>query len=536
MFKLNENGELLLLIDPQTPKPPSADFLLKALSNSVYAEFKIQHSQIKQLFSTKDTPAQTVIANKVNAQLEVTISDDKMHAIGKITTAQGGELIDLATAKTILVKAGVSRGYKQSLLENLLQQQLEKPSGCEVEVTLAKGKAPVPGSNAVLVKKVPTLSERLAKPKELEGGRVDMRDFGKLASVEPGVTVMELIEPVPGIPGYTVTGETLTPQEGKPLKMTPGDGTEISPTNPKALVSTRAGVPIEINNGMRVDNIFTIKDVSVKTGHIQFNGSVLITHNIDPGMKVTANGNIIVMGTVDSAILEAEGDITVNQAVIGHLNHDHETLSCQLISKGDIKISHCQYAYINAKNIYIAKQANHCNLKADNLIKIGTGDKPLGKLMGGKVIDALQLQVGELGCDSDAKIELSLIQKAFNLSSKSDEILKQITKTDKQLEELQQALEKIECIKDLGKKKAYLEKISHNHTHWMEQAEQYQKELMQYDNHLHELLDSAAIKIYKILHSGIELHIFDKVLQVKRNYPPCEIHLVEDKIKIEFKT
>ena len=42
--------------------------------------------------------------------------------------------------------------------------------------------------------------------------------------------------------------------------------------------------------------------------------------------------------------------------------------------------------------------------------------------------------------------------------------------------------------------------------------------------------------VNKKLHSGVEIHIFDKVLKVNRSYPPCNVKLQEGKIEIEFKT
>ena len=69
-------------------------------------------------------------------------------------------------------------------------------------------------------------------------------------------------------------------------------------------------MPVEIANGMRVDDIFTIADVNVKSGHVDFEGSVIVTHNVEPGMRINAKGDITVMGTVESGNLSAAGNIT----------------------------------------------------------------------------------------------------------------------------------------------------------------------------------------------------------------------------------
>ncbi|MEL0657466.1 flagellar assembly protein A, partial [Pseudoalteromonas issachenkonii] len=66
---------------------------------------------------------------KHNATLNVTISDDKMLAIGELTLAEGGKLLSLEDAKKQLVKAAIVRGYKQAFLEMLLQKQYDHTAG-----------------------------------------------------------------------------------------------------------------------------------------------------------------------------------------------------------------------------------------------------------------------------------------------------------------------------------------------------------------------------------------------------------------------
>ncbi|WP_410963283.1 flagellar assembly protein A, partial [Salmonella sp. ZJHZ20_0161] len=78
----------------------------------------------------------------------------------------------------------------------------------------------------------------------------------------------------PGKEGFTVTGDSLPAKPGESFSLVAGEGTEISKTNPLELVSTISGVPVEITNGMRVDDIYTVKDVNVKSGHVNFDGSV----------------------------------------------------------------------------------------------------------------------------------------------------------------------------------------------------------------------------------------------------------------------
>ncbi|KNC69163.1 hypothetical protein AC626_00795, partial [Pseudoalteromonas rubra] len=127
MFKLAKNGNILM--DVAAASPPSAAFVVEALERSPYADCAIDHESIAAYFK-QDTPVtQLIVAQQKDAHIEVALSDDKMQAIAKLTTAQGGKMINLEDAKRAIVKVGVTRGYKQVYLENLLKQQLESLPG-----------------------------------------------------------------------------------------------------------------------------------------------------------------------------------------------------------------------------------------------------------------------------------------------------------------------------------------------------------------------------------------------------------------------
>ena len=102
--------------------------------------------------------------------------------------------------------------------------------------------------------------------------------FGKVASVTPGTLLIVKRPETLGKDGYTVSGETIKAIPGKPTKLVAGEGTEINTNKPNELIATQAGVSVEIKDGMRVDDIYSVANVSVKTGHIDFDGSVLITN------------------------------------------------------------------------------------------------------------------------------------------------------------------------------------------------------------------------------------------------------------------
>jgi uncharacterized protein (DUF342 family) len=536
VFKLAHNGNILLNVVEFSP--PSAAFIIEALEKSPYAECEVNHDAINAFFKSDSKEHMLVVAKKVDATFEVKISDDKMEALATLTTAKGGKLVSVEDAKREIVKAGVTRGYKLSLLEDILKQQFESPAGSVINGIVAKGRPPVDGLPAKLLPHVQTLKERLKTPKLREDGTVDMRDFGALASVAPGTVLVTQRPATPGKEGYTVTGDTLAAKPGESFQLMAGEGTQISPHNPLELVATIAGCPSDINNGMRVDDVFTIKDVTVKSGHVDFNGSVIVTHNVEPGMRIKAKGDVTIMGSVESGEIVAGGNIEIKHAAIGHVtNNDAEsTLSCRIIAGGDIHVSHGQYVYLEAQNVFVDKQTNHCEIKAKTLIQVGQADNPKGKVIGGHILDGQMLIAGEIGSESGAKMSITLAAQAQLMTEQNDRYLKELAKTDEQLDTLQQAIEKADQVKDATKKKLLLEKIGATQLHYCQLAEQLEQKLSALDHHLHDLVDNAKVAAHTALHPGIEIRIFDKVLRTTRSYPPCSVMLIEGKLDVQFKT
>ncbi|WP_462173738.1 DUF342 domain-containing protein [Pseudoalteromonas xiamenensis] len=536
MFKLAHNGNILLNVAEF--QPPSAAFVIEALEKSPFADCDINHDAINQFFKNETKENVLVVGKKVDAVFSVSISDDKMEALATLVTAKGGKLVSLEEAKREIVKAGVTRGYKQAFLEDVLSQQFEASPGTEISGIVAKGRSPVDGLPAKLLPHVQTLKERLKTPKLREDGTVDMRDFGALASVAPGTVLVTQRPATPGKEGFTVTGDTIEAKPGASFQLMAGEGTQISPHNPLELIATIAGCPSDINNGMRVDDIFTIADVTVKSGHVDFNGSVIVTHNVEPGMRIHAKGDITVMGSVESGEIVAGGNIEIRQAAIGHVtgNEEDHDLSCKIIAKGDVHLSHGQYVYVEGENIFFDKQSNHCNIKAKKLIQVGQPDNPKGKLIGGHILDGQMLIAGEIGSESGAKMSITLAAEGQVLTDKTDKCLKDLAKTDEQLDTLQQAIEKADQVKDATKKKLLLEKIGATQLHYCQMSEQLEHKLSELDHHLHDLVDNAKIAANTALHPGIEIRIFDKFLRTTRSYPPCSVMLQDGKLEVVFKT
>ena len=91
MFKLAHNGNVLFNVTQETPAPPSKAAMLEALQQSEFAGCKVDDEHLDKFYSGEESGPSIVVGKRVDATLEVTISDDKMSAMGRLTTAQGAK-------------------------------------------------------------------------------------------------------------------------------------------------------------------------------------------------------------------------------------------------------------------------------------------------------------------------------------------------------------------------------------------------------------------------------------------------------------
>ncbi len=183
------------------------------------------------------------------------------------------------------------------------------------DAIVARGIPPVPGSDAEIELLFPTEVFR-AKKKNCGALKLDILDQFDLVQVEPGDVLAKKIPARPGCTGMTVSGEPIVPAKPKDVALLTGDGAELTPDG-LAVVAVKAGLPRMKNNCIGVLPFYTHHgDLDPKHGHLSFNGHVVVTGNVYGNVRLTASGDIIVLGSVSDAEVVAGGTLTVKRSVI----------------------------------------------------------------------------------------------------------------------------------------------------------------------------------------------------------------------------
>lgn len=548
----NKKNNVDLVLNPIKDDSLITEASISALIEiSDFTDLYVDNSNIKNAIAELNSVLKPLQANKTgreiryqvllrkDATIAISIDKDEMSASAEITTALGGKHLSAKAILNAAQKANVVKGFSKELLIKLAQSAAKELPGSTVKGVIAVGKEAINGKDARIKHLVESAQERILKPKELDDGNVDMRDLGDIICVKIGDPLAKRIPLTDGIRGFTVTGNPLDPVPGEDVTLNPGSGTTISPKNENVLVSTLVGLPRIIDNGMEVDEIYQIKNVDVSTGHIKFEGSVIIDGDVSEGMKVFATGDISIGGFVESAQLEAGGDITIGSGIIGR-KHDVEEehniqdmqMSANITAKGNIFAKYCQYGEISCQDLRIENQLMHSIINVKNGLWVGVEDKANGKLIGGYVHAGSSVHAGIVGATAGSRTTINFTNKIELFDGRIEEVEALVTTESDKTEEMSGVIKKL---KALPKEKAnpdMLTKVVSTYKHHAKRMGEYlnEKERLEHERQIY--MSSVYVEATEKLYQGVEVIVGEFTDRSRREYAPTKILYKERKIHL----
>lgn len=322
----------------------------------------------------EDATRERIHIGEMRPLISLTLSNDEMTAKIRINCTQEELMKNRQSIITNVLKTLHDKNIKEGILVDVIQDELIP----QKDLVIAKGVEPEPGKPAQV--KYFQLSER--KPTIREDGKADYYDMNFIDEVKKGDWLGEKIPPTQGKPGKTVTGQIVPPKKGRDIKLH-YDSKTVAEYEEQGKIVLRAlidGVVTFVNGKISVGSHLVIDgDVGVKTGNIDFDGSVTVKGVISSSFSVVATKDISILGEMGISgvkqVLSRQGDIFIKGGVFG---------------QGETTIS-------AGRNIYV-KHANECNLIAKGDIHIGyysigsflkgrnvLTDERKGKIIGGRV-------------------------------------------------------------------------------------------------------------------------------------------------------
>ena len=384
---VESQGQVVLRHGLVADRPPvDVDTVKALLEQGGYGSWFVDPAVLSSVvYRCNNEPSEfeSVIAERLDAQIDIHIASDGMRAWGTVTPAYGGAALGIDKVVQTLTAMGVVFGMDESTLMDVCANS---KAG---DYVVAEGLAAVDGEDTRFELLIDLTRDRT--PKVDENGLIDFRELGDIPVVDIGQPLMRRIPPTEGTAGRNILAALLSPKRGRDEAFAAGlEGAAVSETDHNLLISTVRGQPVQVGrNGVMVEKVIHFDGATMASGNIAFDGTVHIDGDVLQGMKVQATGDVVVSGTVDGGIVEAGGSVLVKGGVIAHAILKAGTeVSARFVENSEV---HAGVA------IVVDDMALQSQLQAGNQIVIGSKAAKRGRLVGGAASATMRIITPILG-------------------------------------------------------------------------------------------------------------------------------------------
>jgi hypothetical protein len=274
---------------------------------------------------------------EIDARVELHASPDDMLFTGDFfPPVSGGKKLELSDIEEQLSAKNVVYGVNWEVIrETVLRCNTD---GIEVDgVVVAEGKRPVPETPEHVI-----VERRLVEPQApptSEAERVEHKNRTPFVLVKEGELLARQVLRQKGESGWTVYGKELTPPKKSIPVLSPGNNTRIEGDG---IIATRSGRFIFDKKTFAVTPLLDVTgDVDYSTGHIDFDGDIVVRGDVKDGFNVKASGSIYCSKTVSATLIQCGGDLIINRGIIGRQNGE-------VRAGGSIKCKYIEHCYVES--------------------------------------------------------------------------------------------------------------------------------------------------------------------------------------------
>lgn len=231
---------------------------------------------------------------------------------------------------------------------------------------------------------------------ETEDGKIDFYAKQSFVRVHKEDHVATIHPPTDGTDGRDVTGRTISASSGKLLSLT------IDPSmlqlNDGRVLAQIDGLLVFDGKKLKVDPVLMIQGtVDFSTGNIDFEGDVVIRHDIRDKFRVKATGNVTIDGLIDASHIDCGGLLTARRGVAGR-------------NEGTLEVGgDAHVGYLDQVSGHVKGTLHFTRVIIHSTMSVG-GDlvSDVGRIIGGCVTVLGDARIAELGSDSETPTELRL--------------------------------------------------------------------------------------------------------------------------------
>ncbi len=450
-----------------------------------------------------------------DAIVSVEISKDEMH--GTITVdppAMGGADCTF----DMIEKALKAQGVRAGINEDKIWEFVDVPV-YSTPFEVASAVLPENGKDAYVQYNFETDASKI-KAKESSSGNIDFKELNNIQNVVQGQVLAKKIAATRGKGGKTLFAKYLEAQNGKDIQVQLGKNVYFDKDGITILAGCDGQVLFE-NGKVSVEPLLTLDAVNIKSGNIQFVGSVIIKGVVEDGFDVRATGSIDIGGTVGKCKIESEnGDIVIHQGVFGK-NEGYikagKSLWCKFVQETKIEVE---------ENLIATDSLMNCEVTAmKNIILHGKK----AQITGGNLFATEEIcarTVGSPGGGATTTLSVGLDPRA---KKKLDDFQERLAILVKELESLDMDISTLENTKKVRRslpkeKEENLKKLMERKGEILSESKEINKEVEALQAHLRDLKTVGRVKVEGVTYPGTKIYVRDVLDEVHTEVSSCTFY------------
>lgn len=418
------------------------------------------------------------------------------------------------------------KGVTSGIDENAIVQ-ICKDLTFDALIEVARGKAATKGKDGEA--KYLIDRKRELRPSIGEDGLADYRNLGLVHNVEKGQALCEIIPPTKGEDGFTVYGAVLDGPMGRDAIVPTGKNTTFDEERMAVVAEVDGNVEVAPNGIINIQDVLRINgNVNNATGNINFVGDVIITGDVASGFKVISKGDITIKGTVEGAVLTAEGNIVVGGSING-------MGSARITAGKSVRCKNIQNCNIVTGEDVYADSLMYCVVQCSGNMELSGKH---GTLIGGQNTIAKVLSAKTIGTQSHVATVITMAGGGLKHNEKIGEIKREITSFENEMISLVQTITwcqelittkkelKLFQMKAFEKARTRLPLARVDLDKKKKELEVAQKALVQIKP------EDTYIRCGGRIHSGVKFIFGIQTMSVQSSFANCRIYLADGEITV----
>ena len=446
------------------------------------------------------------------ARIVIDVSRDKMKATVRYDTKQGTRIPTFEMVMDAIKAAKIVNGINE--------EEIRFTCTSLRPFVAAQGQPPITGANAYIDRKFDLSGQ--GRPVVDEYDRADYKNLNLFVLVKANETLAIRIPQTKGTPGKNIYGEPVPAQNGRPIPMPQGKNTKVIGEN--QLVAEINGQIVDTGNKISVDPRLEIKSsVGMATGNIDFDGTVLVTGDVQQGFIVKATGDIEIKGNVNG------GEVIGRNVVVGGGLTGADRGKIQ--ASENVTISFVENAVIDAGgDITIMKFALHSTMRASKKIILESAQ---GQITGGLAVAGEEVYAKNIGNTANVVTRVSVGVDPY-LNQEYHDLCKKYKEGKLKLLQITQTLNTLAKIDINTLPQSRVDQINALTRSQFPIAGQLKRDEKRIKE-LRELLDNmkyGRIRVDDSIYPGVRLSINERTRHIEEVFRHCTMYLDDDHVTV----